>query len=89
MEYDIDKLVCDMDFLSGSLVTCGTGLSLTHREIEVLNRYHIDYEMCVSLKEVLWKIEEVFSECDEELLDDLDSISSSIAERDYYQNTNK
>lgn len=88
MEYDIDKLVHNMDFLGGSLVTCSNGLMLTHREIEVLRRYDIDYESCVSLKEVLRKIEEVFYEDDGEL-DDLDSVSLTIAERDYYQNTNK
>ncbi len=88
MEYDIDKLVRDMDFVSSSFVTCNNGLMLTNKEIEVLKRYKIDYENCNHLKEVLEKIEEVFLEDDTDL-DDLEDVSLSIAERDYYQNTNK
>ena len=40
------------------------------------------------MKEVLSRIEEVFYEDDSDL-EDLDIVSESIAERDYYQNTNK
>ncbi len=90
MEYDIDKLVSDMDFVSSSFVTCNNGLMLTNKEVEVLRRYKIDYESCIDLKEVLRKIDEVFSETEDAFdLEDLDSVSLTIAERDYYQNTNK
>lgn len=88
MEYDIDKIVSNMDFVSSSFVTCNNGLMLTNKEIEVLKRYQIDYENCNYLKEVLEKIEEVFLE-EHADLDDLEEVSLTIAERDYYQNTNK
>ncbi len=88
MEYDIDKLVSNMDFFSGKLVDVGNGLMLTNKEIEVLDRYNIDYKSCSNLKEVLSKIEEVFYE-DSDDLEELDVVSETIAERDYYQNTNK
>lgn len=89
MEYDIEKLVSDIDFSSGKLVNCGNNLMLTNKEMEVLDRYNIDYKSCLNLKEILMKIEDLFYDEDVESFDDLDAISSSIAERDYYQNTNK
>ena len=88
MEYNIDEIVKNIDFLSGKLVDLGNGLMLTNKEIEVLDRYNIDYKSCSNLKEVLSRIEEVFYEDDSDL-EDLDIVSESIAERDYYQNTNK
>ena len=89
MEYDIDKLIVEMDFNSLKMSSCKNGLLLTNQEVEVLRRYDIDYESCSSLKDVLFKIEDVLSL---EVIDDamdLENISQSIAERDYYQNTNK
>ncbi len=88
MEYNISELVSNLDFISNELVNCGNNLMLTNKEIEVLNRYNIDYKSCINLKEVLRKIEDVFYDEDGDL-EDLDNISLSIAERDYYQNTNK
>ena len=72
-EYDIDKLVSNMDFNSGKLNNIN-GLLLTNREIEVLDKYKIPYKNCSDLKQVLFEIEEV---------------QMSISERDYYENTNK
>lgn len=86
-EYNIEELVRNMDFKANSFVDIGNGLLLTNKEIDILNRYDIDYKSCISLKEILYKIEDVINEEDDIL--ELDMISSSIAERDYYQNTNK
>ena len=86
-EYDIDSLVSNMDFNSGKLNNVN-GLLLTNREIEVLDRYKIPYKNCNDLKQVLFEIEEVINDMDI-VDDDLDYISSTISERDYYQNTNK
>lgn len=89
MEYNIDELVKNIDFLSGKLVDLGNGLMLTNKEIEVLDRYNINYKSCSNLKEVLNRIEEVFYDEDGSDLEELDIVSETIAERDYYQNTNK
>jgi len=88
MEYDVENLVKEIDFSSNKFVDCGNGLMLTNREIDVLERYDIPYKSCSNLKEVLSFIEEVFNNSYDDL-DDLDIVSASIAERDYYQNTNK
>jgi len=87
-EYDISSLVGEMDFVSDQLVEVGNNYYLTNREIEILKQYKIPYQKCHSLKEVLYEIEDVIEDMD--IIDDeLDYISSTIAERDYYQNTNK
>ena len=86
-EYDIDNLVSNIDFNSGSFQNIN-GMMLTNHEIEVLDRYKIPYKKCNSLKEVIFEIEEIIEDSD--IVDeDLDYISSTISERDYYQNTNK
>ena len=87
-EFNIDRLISDMDFSSNMLSDIGNGIMLTNREIDVLNRYQIDYKSCLNLKEIIYKIEDVI-ENEEDDIDELDYVSSTIAERDYYQNTNK
>jgi hypothetical protein len=88
MEYDIDKLVSEMDFTSNQLQRINSHILLTNHEIEILNRYHIEYQKCNSLKEVLWEVENLIEDMDV-VDDDLESISQTISERDYYENTNK
>lgn len=86
-EYDIDELVGNMDFESNSFQNIN-GMMLTNHEIEILDRYKIPYKECSSLKEIIYEIEEIINDSD--IVDeDLDYISSTISERDYYQNTNK
>jgi hypothetical protein len=87
-EYDIDSLISSMDFESSKLQDIGNGLFLTKKEVQILEQYKIPYKNCHSLKEVLFEIEEVLNDMD--IVDEeLDMVSSSISERDYYQNTNK
>ncbi len=87
-EYDIDDLVEQMDFTSGHYQKVGKNIFLTNKEIEVLERYQIPYHNCQNLKEVSYLVEDLISDMDI-VEDELDSVSKSIAERDYYQNTNK
>lgn len=85
MEYDIDSIIEDLDFKSNSINDIN-GLLLTNKEIEILERYDIDYKSCSSLKDIIYIIEDILSE---EEIEELDLISQSISERDYYLNTNK
>ncbi len=87
-DYSIKEVADQLDFVSNSFQTVGNNLMLTVHEIEVLDLYHIPYKNCQSLKEVLFQIEDVIQDMD--IVDEeLDLVSSSIAERDYYQNTNQ
>ena len=85
MEYDIDSLIDDLDFKSNSINDIN-GLLLTNKEIEILEKYNIEYKSCSSLKDIIYIIEDILSE---EEIEELDLISQSISERDYYLNTNK
>ena len=86
-EFDINSIIGDMDFESGKFNNIN-GLMLTNREIEVLNRYNINYKNCSTLKEIIFQIEDLIQDMDI-VEEDLDYISGTISERDYYQNTNK
>lgn len=86
-EYNIEELSKNLDFKSGQMVNIGNGIFLTNREIEVLETYQVPYKNCHTLKEIIFNIEKVIEEMDIPE-DELDLVSSSIAERDYYQNTN-
>ena len=72
----------EIDFLSD----VGNGIFLSNGEREVLDRYNIDYKNKSSLKSILLEIEDILSE---EEIEELDLISESIAERVYYNYTNK
>lgn len=89
MEYNIDEIISSLDFKSSKLNNLSNGLVLTNNEIDVLNKYNIKYNSCSSLKEVLMLIDEKFNYEEVDNSDELDSVSASIAERDYYQNSNK
>ena len=82
------KIIEDIenDLIKNMLVDVGK-IMLTNKEIEVLNRYDINYNNVISLKELLLKIEKILIE--EDYPEDLEEISANIQERDYYQNTNK
>ncbi len=87
MDFDIEKIIEEIDFTKNSLCDCGNNIYLTNFEIEILNKYKINYQNCTSLKDIIFLIEDILNE--DSTLDDLELISKSIAERDYYLNTNK
>lgn len=89
MDYDINTLVDGLDFSTNHFIDVGNGLMLTNGEISVLKRFGINYLSCGSLKEILYKIDVVLKEDEDEDLEELDLVAAAIAERDYYQNTNK
>lgn len=61
-------------------------LYLTQKQIDVLDRNNIDYNKCTSMNELLYYIDEVLNEDDNE---ELEKVSLEIAETNYYMNTNK
>ena len=59
---------------------------LTERETKILDKYGINYKKCQNNKELLLLIESYIQSCDDS---DLEWLSSTIAERGYYFDTNK
>ncbi len=84
--YNIDKLVSELDFNSNKFNDFGNGILITNYEVSVLDKYKIDYKSCLSLKELIYRIEDYLDDYD---IEDLNQVSLSISERDYYCNTNK
>ena len=90
MDFDsyLDGIGREIDFFKNQFKDVGNGLLLTNHEIDILNQYCIPYEQCHTLKEILFYIEDIIQSMD--IVDEnLENISNSISERDYYQNTNK
>lgn len=88
-EYNIEELLGVIDFEKNKLQETKQNLFLTNYEIAVLKKYHIDYDNCKTAKEILQKVESIISDLEDLEQEELDQVSMSIAERDYYQNTNK
>ena len=61
-------------------------LYLTNKQIEVLEKYDIEYH--TSIEELLFKLDEILNESNGECTD-LEEVSNGIAEFNYYHNTNK
>lgn len=62
------------------------GLYLSEEEIEILKMYDIDYLNTRSLADLIYLIEEAYEDCDDDILANLLDV---LAERNYYENTNK
>ncbi len=88
-EFNIEQIIGTIDFNKNKLHKTKTNLYLTTYEIEILKKYHITYEKCQTNKEILQNIEYIINDLDKTEQEELDQVSISIAERDYYQNTKK
>ena len=56
MEIDINKFISEIDFNANKYNYIGNGILLTNREIDILNKYKINYKKCNSLKEILFEV---------------------------------
>ena len=84
MDDYIKEISNNLDF--DLLEDIGNGIFLTKKEIEILDRYNINYKSKTSLKSILFEIEDILHNED---IEELDLISESIAERVYYNDINK
>ena len=89
-KYEIDDLIKRIDFESNSLNKVGS-FYLSNREIEILERNGIDYKLSSSLKDLIYKIQNILEDefIDSDDADELDWVLEQLSERDYYSNTKK
>ena len=85
-DYNLNYLLNNIYFESNRLVKINNKLYLTNYQIEILNKYNIDYKSLGNLSSIIYVAEEILEEDDYE---DLDEIIKELAERNYYENTNK
>ena len=85
-EYNIDKLVSELDFKRNKLTKVNDKLILTNYQIDVLRRNDINIDDCSSLREIIYLAEEAYEDT---LDEELELILNELSERNYYENTNK
>lgn len=87
MNEEIKNILNNIDFNNNKLIKINNNLYLTNNQIDILKRYKIDYETSNSLRDLMFKIENILDYEEEipELIDLLDKLS----ERNYYEFTNK
>ncbi len=86
-EIDINKLVDEVYNDKTMMKQRGNGIYLSDNDIEVLNRYNINYLNYSSLNSLIFNIEQILNE--ETDLNDLEEVSRKLSELNYYNNTNK
>ena len=85
-EVSVDSLIKELNIESDYMKRRSNGLYLSDNQIEVLRKYNINYEKYTNLNSLIFEIEEILNEQE---LEDLEEVSSKLAELNYYNNTNK
>lgn len=73
------------------LIKTKNNLLISENDINILKKYNIDVNKFTTINELIFKIEDIINNEDlsSEEEDELDYISSTLQERNYYMNTNK
>ena len=85
----MEKIIDIEDVLNNHMLKEVGNIMLTNYQIEVLKRYSIDPNNVSDLSELMSMIDNVLPDLNEEEYEELDSVYQMIAERNYYENTNK
>lgn len=87
VDVNINDLINDINNDSSMIKLRENDLYLSDDQINVLKKYDIDYKKYASLNMLIFDIEEILNE--ETEVDDLEELSKSLAETNYYNNTKK
>lgn len=87
MENNLEDYIKSIDISKSFLKRTSNGILLSDEEIDILKKYNINYEKCISTDELIFKIEEYLNEDGD--ASDLENLSSRLAEYKYYYETNK
>ena len=61
---------------------------ISDEQIEILNKYDINIDKYININELMYDIEDCLNDSYEEL-EDLEWVSQTLSEYNYYNNTNK
>lgn len=87
---NFDEIINSLDFELDELKQVKKNIYLNNREMQILKMYDIDFQNCVDMNDLLFKINNVLNDLyDNYDIEDLEWVSSSISERNYYMNTKK
>ena len=87
MKEEIKKCI-EETINKNSLVQIHNNLYLKKYQMEILDYYHVEYQKCSSVREVLLLIEEVL-DTEEPDNDALEEVACDLQEFQYYHYTNK
>ena len=85
-EVSVEELVTKLNPRANMIKDCGNGIYLSDPQIEILKQYGFNYETYPNAKSLIFDIEEYLNENYEE---ELETVVESLAEFNYYNNTNK
>ena len=87
---NFNEIINSLDFELDELKQIKKNIYLNNREMQILKMYDIDFQNCVDMNDLLFKIDDVLNDLyDNSDFEDLEWVSSSISERNYYMNTKK
>ena len=87
---NFNEIINSLDFELDELKQVKKNIYLNNREMQILKMYDIDFQNCVDMNDLLFKIDNVLNDLyDNSDIEDLEWVSSSISDRNYYMNTNK
>ena len=87
---NFNEIINSLDFELKKKKQNKKNIYLNNREMQILKMYDIDFQNCVDMNDLLFKIDNVLNDLyDNSDIEDLEWVSSSISERNYYMNTNK
>ena len=78
----------ELEFNKRSVKQRKNGIYLSDEQIEILNKYNINYLDYTNINELIFKIENYLNDSYTQL-DDLEWVSESLSTFNYYHNTNK
>ncbi len=78
----------ELEFNKRSIKQRKNGIYLSDEQIDVLNKYNINYLDYKNINELIFKIEDYLNDSYIEL-DDLEWVSEQLSTFNYYHNTNK
>ena len=84
MEYNFDDIVGDIE--RTGIKRIKNNIYLSNEQIDILKRYDIDCYKYNDISQLIFDIEEILNE---EVYEDLESVSIALQELNYYNNTNK
>ena len=86
MNDEIKNILNTINFEDNKLIKINNNLYLTNNQIEILNRYDIEYQTSHNLRDLMLKIENII---DYENIEELELLLEKLSERQYYEEINK
>lgn len=83
-EINIDDVVANDDMFLKKV----NNIYITQQQIDILKKYEINVDEFNDIKELIYVIEDCLNDSYDDV-DDLEWVSESLAEYNYYHNTNK